>query len=119
MSIYTNDINCNWDDPLGGIITNSNATTKIVADHLIQGKMLTAQHIIGMAETLHFDNEESFRQHVKQILAQKLAEKIIEEKLAEFTIEKVYSTQSTVVRGRCFLTPDSNVRILRKDKRYE
>ncbi len=88
-------------------------------EHSIQGKMLTAQYIIGMAETLQFDNEESFRQHVKQMLARQLAEKIIEEKFAEFTIEKVHSTQSTVVRGRCFLTPDSDVRILRKDKRYE
>lgn len=88
-------------------------------EHSIQGKMLTAQYIIGMAETLHFDSENSFRQHVKQMLARQLAEKIIEDKLAEFTIEKIATTQSTVVRARCFLTPDSNVRILRKEKKYE
>lgn len=88
-------------------------------DHLIQGKMLSVQHIIGMAETLAFDSEDSFRQHVKRILAQQLAEKIIENKLAEFTFEKIATTQSTVVRARCFITPDSNVAILRKEKKYE
>jgi hypothetical protein len=101
----------NWTvDPYIDIDCNFDISVK---ENLIQGKMISCQYIVGMADTMRFDSEESFRQHVKNILAKQLAQKIIEDKLAEFTFEKIHSTQSTVVRSRCFITPNDQVRILR------
>lgn len=92
-------------------ITN---TPVSITDHLIQGQMICVSYSINDSAAVHFQNDDEFKEHVRNIVAKKLADEIIKNKLAEFTFESNKLTQQVLVRGRCFLTPNSDVKILRK-----
>ena len=89
------------------IITNISTT-----DHLIQGQMVEV--------SLSFDSYEMVKMTDDQIKTKImffLGDELIKRKCVEFTKQHDVVTNKTVIRARTFVTPDSNVRVLREMKK--
>lgn len=86
-------------------------------DHAIQGKMVIGRAILPEEYHLKALSDAAFKQNVREILIQKLAEALYAEKLVEINQAKDPITGELRLIIRAFMTPDSQVRILRKVKR--
>ena len=86
-------------------ITNTVNTT----DHLIQGKMLEVSLLFDHHESLVYDDTT-----LKNKLITEMVEKMMHEKCIEFTKQTDPVTNTMRVRARVYVTPDSNVRIIRE-----
>jgi hypothetical protein len=107
----------------GNIVPDSNwrwhpSTSPLTYEHSIQGKMFmvsfTASDILMIDKT-----EDVWKQEIKKQLAIDLAEKMLEEGAIEFTQIQDSAWGHKIIKARCFLIPDNQVRILRtlyKDK---
>jgi hypothetical protein len=81
----------------------------------VTGQMLTEQIIISNLEVAQMNMDEtSFKQEMKKRLCMALAEKMLENKLVEFTKQENLQSGEVTFRARAYLTPDSQVRLLRK-----
>lgn len=96
MSVYRSP----YDDVLTNIQTY---------DYPIQGKMIIASCQIGDLQLMTDD----FKQHVRSNLIHQIADFILENKLVEFTQMKDPISFNTIVKARCYMTPDGNVRLIR------
>ena len=91
------------------IITNTimNAT-----NHLIQGQMVTAEFTLT-----GLDKDRMTDDQIKSKLLFFLADEMMRQKCVEFTKQDDFVSNVTVARARIFVTPDTNVRILREMKK--
>ena len=86
-------------------------------DHAIQGKMVIGRAVLPEEYRLKAWHDEAFKQEVRETLIQKLAEALYKEKLVEINQAQDSLNGEWCVIIRAFMTPDSQVRILRTVKR--
>lgn len=99
--------------PTGAV--GANETTFENIDTLIQGKPITVFIVMHSSELILHANISDYEKFIKEKLAVLLAKEIMESKLCEFTKERNLHNQIDKFRARAFLTPDNQVRILRKE----
>ena len=98
--------------PIGILGDNhlSNITNTVnMTDHLIQGKMLEVSILFDHHESLVYDDIT-----LKNKLLTEMVEKMMHEKCIEFTKQTDPVTNTMRARARVYVTPDSNVRIIRE-----
>ena len=86
-----------------------------VYDYPIQGKMVVAQCQISEHKLVTYE----IKNQIRNTLIHQIAEGILHHKLVEFTQMKDPVTFDTLVKARCFIAPDTNVRILRSLHKIE
>ena len=79
-------------------------------EYHIQGQMITAQQVITEYELA---NKMSFFSQIKSELAVLLAAEMLSKNMIEFTSQDNFQDGSKTVRARIFVTPGSQVQILR------
>lgn len=84
-----------------------------IKDHVVQGKMIAVSLELTMLETIHFNDDDTFKQVVKERITKLLVDAIMKNKLAEFTFMDDQLSQTKKIHARCYLTKDDQVRILR------
>ena len=89
----------------------------IVVDHEITGQTITASYYVSHAElfTPNCDPED-VKYGIKKILIGKIAEKLFESSMIEFTQQEQVTENATMFRARIHVTPDTQVRIIRELK---
>ena len=75
----------------------------------IQGKMVTAQMSIDANQAIQMDDLE-----LKNRLITKLVRELMNGRCIEFTKQQDVVTMETIIRARIFVTPDEQVRVIRK-----
>ena len=113
-----------FDLPYGAITTTADGTfytvtntgvpvpicnTSSVPPQKIQGKMIQVMEEVDLQIIESRDPKE-----IKMAMVTKIAEEMINSKMIEFTSEKDQLGLKVKVRARAFLTPDDQVRLLRK-----
>jgi hypothetical protein len=86
-------------------------------DIAIGGKMVVGSIVVNVETIFKLQSEAEFAQYVKKQLATQLAEYLIENKLLEFTTGEDAVNQTKMIRVRGYLTPDSQVKLLRVHKK--
>lgn len=95
---------------IGGVpISNGSMPPFNLTDHTIQGKMITVAKTID-----HFIMEQVDENDIKISMMSQLVEEMIKNKCVEFTKQRGESTNETIIRARIFVTPDTNIRIIRE-----
>lgn len=82
----------------------------------IGGKMVIGSHVVSAETLMRIQSEAEYAKYVKEHLAHKLAECMIENKLLEFTTGEDPVNQTKMIRVRGYLAPDSQVKLLRVHK---
>lgn len=83
-----------------------------IKEYTIQGKMVIGEFDLSLNKLMHLTDAKA--EHlIKEELANSLAKFILENKLAEFTMQEDNNNMSKRYRVRCFLTPDDQVRLIR------
>jgi hypothetical protein len=88
-----------------------------IKDHVITGETITASYYISHAElfTPNCDPED-VKHGIKKILIGKIAEKLFESKMIEFTQQEQVTEDATFFRARIHVVPDTQVRVIRELK---
>lgn len=87
-------------------------------DETVRGEMITAQMVFNASTLAQIKvDDETFKQDTKRKLAIQLAEQILNNKLVEFTKQENLNTFEITYRARAYLTPDNQVRMLRKENK--
>lgn len=109
----------------GGIISvdgydtigvNGNFSSAVnVTQNAIEGRMFKSSYTVSEFEKLQFTGDENqWKEHVKKVLTQKLADELMKERYIEFTRMDEYTvTGGTQYAARMFAVPDGQVRLLR------
>jgi len=84
-------------------------TNNTSEDQVIQGKMLTVTTVIKQ-----YDWEILPEDQIKRKMVYELAEEMAKSNMVEFTKQIDHATHCINVRARCFMVPDTQVRILRE-----
>ena len=84
-------------------------TNNTSEDQVIQGKMLTVTNVIKQ-----YDWEILPEDQIKRKMIYELAEEMAKSNMVEFTKQIDHATHCINVRARCFMVPDTQVRILRE-----
>lgn len=84
-------------------------------DYPIQGKMIVAHCQISEHKLV----TDEIKEHIRSSLIHQIADYILQNKLVEFTQMKDPASFNTLVKARCFIAPDNNVRILRSLHKIE
>lgn len=101
-----------------GIIDDYNREINVTTeDYAIGGKMITAKMDFDVHQFNQLMNEEDWKKYIRESLVQQLARVILDSNLVETTAWEDPASQRKYVAARCFLTPDSQVKILRVHKR--
>ena len=102
-------------DNYGTIVTNGNSFKTIDTIDTIEGRMFKAFYTVSEFEKLQFiGDEDQWKEHVKKVLTQKLADELMKKKYIEFTRMDEYPvTGGTQYAARMFAVPDDQVRLLR------
>jgi hypothetical protein len=90
----------------------------ITYEHTIQGQMFMVEYQPSELAMVTM-SDGRVKDRIKEDIAFSLAMKMIEENAISFTQIPDVSTGTTTIKARCFLVPDTQVRILRtlyKDK---
>ena len=107
----------NYATGAGGTIgVNGNISSAVnVTQNAIEGRMFKSFYTVSALERLQFGgDEDKWKDHVKGVLTQKLAEVLMNEKYIEFTrMDEDPVTGGTQYTARMFAVPDGQVRILR------
>ena len=77
----------------------------------IQGKMITVSYAMGMESIARLDKED----RIKYELARLLVLEMLKSGMIEFTKQSDPATFTTIFRARCFMTPNDQVQLLRKN----
>ncbi len=80
-----------------------------IIDYTIQGKMLTASLTMSPYEAEQMDDLE-----LKNRLITLMVREIMDNKCIEFTKQQDYAKDEVVIRARIYVTPDSDVKLIRK-----
>ena len=81
----------------------------------IQGKMLTASRRMRMEPLTRALDYSTLEIKIKQEMASELALEMLKSGLIEFTKQNDPTTDTITYRARCFMTPNDQVQILRKN----
>jgi hypothetical protein len=85
-------------------------------EEFIKGQMVNAQVVVKDFEITQMNlDPDQFKQTMKKRLVEMIAEKLLNEKLVEFTKQEDLHTNETTFRARAYLVQDDKVRILRKE----
>ena len=99
--------------PYGTIMgVDWNIPTTPAQEYAIKGEMLVVQHTytdLALVKTRLTDRE------IKRQLISDIVEKMMDSKFIEFTKAQDPLDFNTIIRARCFLVPDTQVRILREN----
>lgn len=88
--------------------------TKVnVQDIAIGGKLITVSLEPNPLDEMTFASPDDYKRAVKMKIATDLARVMIESNLIEFTQMLSSTTMGKVIHARCYLAPDSQVKILR------
>lgn len=82
-------------------------------DVAIGGKLITAKLELKHMDQMVFATDDDYKRAIKMKVAQELARAMIETNVIEFTRVPHPSTLSDIIFARCYLAPDSQVKILR------
>ena len=86
-----------------------------IKDYAIGGKMVTGKCIVSDSQYMSISiPDDDLKVAIKKDLAKQLAMYLIENKLVEFTMMQNPIDNSRMYHVRCFVTPDEQVRLLRK-----
>ena len=101
----------------GGTGGSGIVKSRMIVDHEITGETITASYYISHAElfTPNCDPED-VKYGIKKILIGKIAEKLFESKMIEFTQQEQVTEDATFFRARIHVVPDTQVRIIRELK---
>jgi len=94
----------------GGSGYDGSYTNNTSQDQVIQGKMLTVTNVIKA-----HDWEILSEDQIKRRMIYELAEEMAKSNMVEFTKQIDHATQCVNIRARCFMVPDTLIRILRKN----
>lgn len=84
-----------------------------IKEYPIKGKMVIGSVKVSLSEMMtHSDAK--INQLVKEKLTKDMVNFILENKLAEFTMQESHTDMTKFYRIRCFLTSDEQVRLIRK-----
>ena len=83
-------------------------TNNTSEDQVIQGKMLTVTNVIKAHDWEILPEDE-----IKRKMIYELAEEMAKSNMVEFTKQIDHATHCVNIRARCFMVPDTHVRILR------
>jgi hypothetical protein len=92
----------------GSYTGNGSYTNNTSEDQVIQGKMLTVTNVIKQ-----YDLEILPDDQIKRKMIYELAEEMAKSNMVEFTKQIDHATHCVNIRARCFMVPDTHVRILR------
>jgi hypothetical protein len=93
--------------------TNSLSISHV--EDFIQGEMVTVQNVVKDFQIAGMMMDpDNFKQEMKIKLALEIAEKLLENKLVEFTKQENLNTNEITFRARAYLVKDDKVRTLRK-----
>lgn len=82
-----------------------------VPTHKIQGKMLVCEKLISQEQFEQLD-----KNGIKSVMVTDMVRKMLEDECIEFTMQQTNPVDQMVrVRARVFVTPDSQVRLLREN----
>ena len=95
----------------GGYTYNAYAEPNHTIQGFIQGKMLTVSYAMGMESIARLDKED----RIKYELARLLVLEMLKSGMIEFTKQSDPATFTTIFRARCFMTPNDQVQLLRKN----
>ena len=84
-----------------------------IKEYPIKGKIVVGQYTLSLSQMLQLPSGQ-VESIIKQELCKRMVEAILENKLAEFTMQENPVDMSKMYRVRCFLTPDEDVRLIRK-----
>jgi hypothetical protein len=91
-------------------------STFIGPEEFIKGEMVHAQVVVKDFQIAGMMMDpDNFKQEMKIKLALEIAEKLLENKLVEFTKQEDLHTNETTFRARAYLVRDDKVRVLRKE----
>ena len=82
-------------------------------DYTIGGKMVIAKVKIPNSVMVSKVTDEASRQELRALLVQELASAILSSNLCEITQQKDNMMFETIVAARCYVAPDSTVKLLR------
>ena len=106
--------------PVGSITTHVMMPSINTKDYAIQGQMLMVQKVLDSYElerTGLSANIKNYEDEIKKELIQEMVREIVAQRCIEFTSQKDMLTGSVTYRARVFVTPDTNVRIIREWKK--
>lgn len=78
-------------------------------EYIIQGKMLTTSLTMSPYEAEQMDDLE-----LKNRLITLMVREIMDNKCIEFTKQQDYAKDEVIIRARIYVTPDSDVKLIRK-----
>lgn len=81
----------------------------------IQGKMLTVSRSMGMLPLTRALDYSKLENTIKDELVRDIAIEMLKSGLIEFTRQSDPTTDTITYRARCFMTPNDQVQILRKN----
>ena len=84
-----------------------------VKEFAIGGKLVALKCMVSESKLANFKSETEFKTFIKMQMANQLAEFLIDNKLVEFTQKYSAVNDSRLICVRCYLAPDSQVKILR------
>ena len=82
-------------------------------EHAIGGKLVTSSVKIPASSLMQVYNDIELKDTMKQTMAKNLVAYMISENLIEFTQKYDPSSQGYELHARCYIAPDSQVKILR------
>jgi len=86
-------------------------------EHQITGETITASYHVSHAEIFASKcDPEDVKHGIKKILIGKIAEKLFESKMIEFTQQEQVTEDAVMFRARIHVVPDTQVRIIREIK---
>jgi hypothetical protein len=103
------------DGPVAASIGNYTYHAYAEPNHTIQGKMLTISRSMGMEPLTRALDYSTLENALKIELVSDIAHKMLESGLIEFTKQNDPTTYTITYRARCFMTPNDQVQILRKN----
>jgi hypothetical protein len=94
---------------VGSVDKSIPIVTRLGSEVPIQGKMISVEMRLDASEAMQMDDLE-----LKNRLITKLVRELMDGKCIEFTKQQDVVTMETIVRARIFVTPDDQVRVIRK-----
>ncbi len=91
------------------VIRGSWNNTSVNPIDTIQGKMVFAEMRLDVNEAIRMDDIE-----LKNRLITKLVRELMNGRYIEFTKQQDVASMETIIRARIFVTPDEQVRVIRK-----
>lgn len=85
-----------------------------IKEYPIKGQMVIGQVILKEIDLVMIPLGVDIKTHIKENLLKRLVNHMLENKLAEFTVTDDPVNASKLYRVRCFVTPDEQVRLIRK-----